>query len=176
VRHLVISRVRGRFSRWAGTVQVPDGDWSRATVNVVIDASSMDSGVAARDAHLRAADFLDVKRYPDITFRTLRVTAPRAGRLRLVGELTMKGQVGEVTLEVEQHGVTRDPWGNERAGFTGRTAIYRRDFGVIGNLTLDSRGLVIGDRIDVEIGVEAVRQAAAFSTAGIGEGHAGHAR
>jgi polyisoprenoid-binding protein YceI len=166
----MIARVRGRFSRWSGTVLVPDGDWSRATVDVVIDASSIDTGVAGRDTHLRAGDFLDVRRYPDIAFRTLHVAAPRAGRLRIVGELTLKGRVGEVTLAVEDGGVTRDPWGNERAGFSARTAIDRRDFGISGNLALDSRGVVIGERIDIEIDVEAVRQAAAFATADIGHG------
>jgi polyisoprenoid-binding protein YceI len=161
VRHLVISKVRGRFSRWSGTVLVPDGDWGRATVDVIIDASSIETGVAGRDTHLRAADFLDVRRYPEITFRTLQVTAPQAGQLRIVGELTMKGRAGEVTLEVENNGMTRDPWGNERAGFLARASIDRRDFGVIGNLALDSGGVVIGERIDIEIDVEAVRQPAA---------------
>jgi polyisoprenoid-binding protein YceI len=170
VRHLVISRVRGRFGRWTGTVLVPDGDWSRATVDVVIDASSIDTGVAARDTHLRAADFLDVKRYPDITFRPLHVTAPQAGQLRIVGELTIKGRVGEVTLEVDESGVTRDPWGNERAGFSARTGIDRRDFGITGNLALDTGGAVIGERIDIEIDVEAVRQDAAVATAEVGHG------
>jgi polyisoprenoid-binding protein YceI len=160
VRHLVIARVRGRFARWSGTVAVPDGDWSRATVDVVIDASSIETGVAGRDAHVRAADFLDVRRYPEITFRALRVTRPEAGRLRLTGELTMKGRAGEVTLEVEDNGMTGDPWGNERAGFSARTSIDRREFGVTGNLALDSGGLVIGERIDIEIDVEAVRQPA----------------
>ncbi len=168
VRHLLISKVRGRFSRWSGTVFAPDGDWARATVDVVIDASSVDTGVAGRDAHLRAADFLDVKRHPDITFRTLRVTAPRSGRLRIVGELLIKGRVGEVTLEVKDNGLTRDTWGNERAGFSARTAIDRRDFGVSGNLALDSGGVVIGERIDIEIDVEAVRQAPALSMAEAG--------
>jgi polyisoprenoid-binding protein YceI len=127
-------------------------------VEVVVDASSIDTGVAGRDAHLRAPDFLDVKRYPDITFRTLRVTAPRAGQLRIAGELTIKGRVGTVTLDVENGGVARDPWGNERAGFSARTTIDRRDFGITGNLALDSGGGVIGERLDVEIDVEAVRQ------------------
>jgi polyisoprenoid-binding protein YceI len=172
VRHLLISKVRGRFSRWSGTLLVPDGDWRRATVDVVIDASSIDTGVARRDAHLRAADFLYVRRYPDITFRTLHAAAPQAGQLRIVGELTLMGRAGEVTLEVEDNGVTRDPWGNERAGFSARTAIDRRDFAVSGKLALDSRGLVIGERIDIEIDVEAVRQAA-FPTAEIGRGVAG---
>jgi polyisoprenoid-binding protein YceI len=100
VRHLVISKVRGRFGRWSGTVMVPDGDWRRAAVDVVIDASSIDTGVAGRDTHLRAADFLDVWRYPDITFRTLRVMAPRTGRLRIIGDLTIKGRTGLVRVFV----------------------------------------------------------------------------
>jgi polyisoprenoid-binding protein YceI len=173
VRHLMISRVRGRFSRWSGTVLVPDGDWNRATVDVVIDPSSIDTGVARRDAHLRAAEFLDVKRYPYITFRTIHVTVPRAGQLRIAGELTIKGRVGEVTLEVEDNGITRDPWGNERAGFSAETAIDRRDFGITGNLALDTGGVVIGERLEIEIDVEAVRQAAALAGAEIGHARPG---
>jgi polyisoprenoid-binding protein YceI len=157
----VISKVRGRFSRWSGTVLVPDGDWARATVDVVIDASSVETGVPGRDTHLRAGDFLDVKRYPDITFQTLEVTAPRDGRLRIVGELTIKGRSGEVTLDVESNGTTRDPWGNERAGFSATVAIDRRNFGIIGNLALDSGGVVIGERVEIDIDIEAVRQPAA---------------
>ena len=163
VRHLLISKVRGRFGRWSGTVMVPDGDWSRAAVDVVIDASSIETGVGARDAHLRAPDFLDGERYPDITFRTLQVAAPQAGRLRIAGELTIKDRAGQVTLEVEDNGITRDPWGNERAGFSATAAIDRRDFGIIGNLALDSGGVLIGERIDIEIDVEAVRQPAAVA-------------
>jgi polyisoprenoid-binding protein YceI len=161
VRHPVISKVRGRFGRWSGTVMVPDGDWNRATVDVVIDASSIETGVAARDTQLRAADFLDVERYPDITFRTRQVTAPQAGRLRIMGELTIKGRAGKVTLKVEDNGITRDPWGNERAGFSATAVIDRRKFGIMGNLALDSGGGVIGERVHIEIDVQAVRQPAA---------------
>jgi polyisoprenoid-binding protein YceI len=168
VRHFVISKTRGRFNRWSGTVQVPDGDWLRATVDVFIDASSIDTGLARRDAHLRAADFLDVRRHPDITFRSLRVTAPRTGRFRVAGELTIKDRVHQVTLEVVAHGVTRDQWGNRRAGFSARTALDRRDFGITGTLALDSFGAVIGERIDVEVSVEAVGQVAAIATAEAG--------
>jgi polyisoprenoid-binding protein YceI len=168
VRHLVISKVRGRFSLWSGTVLVPKGDWSRATVDVVIDAASIDTGLATRDTQLRAADFLDVERYPYITFQTLHVFAPQAGQLRIAGGLTIKGRVGQVMLEVEDSGFTRDPWGNERAGFSARTAIDRRDFDVTGTPALDSRGVVIGERIDIEIDVQAVRQGALRSTTELG--------
>jgi len=158
VRHLMIANVRGRFDRWSGTLVVPEGDWSRASVQVIIDASSIDTGVASRDAHLRAADFLDVRRYPEITFRTLQIITLQEDRFRMVGELSVKERVSEVTLEVEASGVTRDPWGNERAGFSAMAILDRRDFGLDGTLVLDSAGVVIGKRIEVEIDVEAVKQ------------------
>jgi polyisoprenoid-binding protein YceI len=158
VPHFLISKVRGRFNRWTGSVLVPDGDWARATVDVAIDASSIDTGIAERDEHLRTAHFLDVGRYPDITFRSLHVAAGAAGGIRLIGELTMKGRVGEVPLEVERGGVTLDQWGQEHAHFSARGAIRRRDFGVSGNLAWDRYGVIIGERVDIEVGVEAVRQ------------------
>ena len=160
VRHLVLSKTRGRFNRWSGTAMVPDGDLSRATVNVVIDASSIDTGVVRRDEHLHSADYLGVNRYPDITFTSSRVTAEPDGRLHVVGTLTIKGVSREVALDVVPNGRTLEPWGKYRAGFSARTAIDRRDFGLTGNLALDIGGLVIGERIDVEIDVEVARQPA----------------
>ena len=160
VRHLVFSKTRGRFRRGSGTVMVPDGDFSRATVDVVIDASSIDTGVVRRDDHLRSADYLDVKRFPNITFTARRVVAEPDGRLRVVGALTIRSVTRDVTLAVEHAGSTRDSWGLERARFSTVAAIDRRDFGFTGTLALDSGGVVIGERIDVEIEVEAVRQPA----------------
>ena len=161
VPHLLISKVRGRFTRWSGTVLVPDDDWGRATVDVAIDASSIDTGVAERDADLRSAHFLDVERYPVIAFKTLYVTARQADGFQIVGELTMKGRVGEVILEGESGGVALDESGYECARFSARAAIRRRDFGASGNLAWDNYGVMIGERIDIEIDVEAVRQPAA---------------
>jgi polyisoprenoid-binding protein YceI len=161
VRHLLISKVRGRFSRWSGTVQVPEGDWGRATVDVVIDASSIDTGIPKRDTDLRSANFLDVERYPEITFRTLYVTAWQANTLQIAGELIMKGRVGEVILDTQSRGVTLDPAGYERARFSARSAINRRDFGASGNVAWDKYGIMIGERIDIEIDVDAVREPAA---------------
>lgn len=157
VRHLLISNVRGRFSRWSGAIEVPDGDWARATINVVIDASSIDTGIAARDAHLRKAEYLDIERHPEITFRSRLVTPAVDGRRRIVGKLSIKGHTSPVTLRVEEPRSTRDPWGNDRAAFSARATFDRRDFGITGNLALDS-GVVIGKRIEVEIDVVAVRQ------------------
>ena len=141
-------------------MQVPDGDWGRATVDVVIDASSLDTGIAPRDADLRSVNFLDVGRYPEIRFQTLRVTPGPTDGFRALGLLTMKSRVGQVTLEVEGSGATGNQRRNGRARFSAQTAIRRRDFGARGNVVWDRYGIMIGERVDIEIAVEAVRQSA----------------
>ena len=160
VRHLVIAKVRGQFQRWSGTVVVPDGDFRRASVNVTIDASSIDTGVTQRDDHLRSPDFFDVASFPDLTFTTDRVD-PHGERLQLFGTLTIKGVSRPVVLDVEPQGQARDPWGNQRAAFTAKTSIDRREFGLIYNQVLETGGVMVGDRVDIEIDIEAVKQVAA---------------
>ncbi len=160
VRHLVIAKVRGQFSRWSGTLTVPDGDFGRASLEAVIDAASIDTGVADRDAHLRSADFFEVEQYPEMTFRSTQVEPAGSDRLRVVGQLTIKGVTRDVPLEVEHHGLAKDPWGNQRAAFTAKTSIDRKDFGLTWNQLLETGGLAVGERIDIEIEIEAVRQAA----------------
>ena len=135
------------------------GDFRRASVDVVIDASSIDTGVVRRDEHLRSADYFDVNRFPHITFRSRRVTGWLGGRLRVVGALTIKDLTREVTLEVSPNGALDLP-GADRVGLSATTSIDRRDFGFTGGFALDSGGLVIGERIDIEMTVEAVRQSA----------------
>src|SRR5260221_710898 len=115
VRHLVIAKVRGSFARWSGTIQVPDGDFSKATVAVTIDAASIDTGVADRDGHLKSPDFFDVAQYPELRFVGKRVQPRSEEEIDVVGELTLKGITREVVLRVEQHGQAKDPWGNVRA-------------------------------------------------------------
>jgi polyisoprenoid-binding protein YceI len=161
VRHLVIAKVRGQFSRWTGSLETPGSDLTRASVDVVIDASSIDTGVADRDAHLRSADFFDVERHPEITFKSTGVAHAGAGRLRVTGALTIKGITRDVVLDTEALGQAKDPWGNERAAFSATTSIDRREFGLTWNQVLETGGVVVGERIDIAIDVEAVRQAAA---------------
>ena len=158
VRHLVIAKVRGSFARWSGTVQVPDGDFSKATVAVTIDASSIDTGVADRDAHLKSADFFDVAQYPELRFVGKRVQ-PRSGAdIDVVGDLTIKGITREVILRVEQHGQAKDPWGNLRAAFSAKTSIDRKDFGLTWNQVLETGGVMVGDRVEIEAEIQAVKQ------------------
>jgi polyisoprenoid-binding protein YceI len=161
VRHLVFSKTRGHFSRWSGTVTIPDGDCSRATVDVVIAASSIDTGVARRDEHLRSADYLDVTRFPEITFTAQTVQAMPEGHFRVVGALTLRGVTREVALDVAPLGPAADPRSSHRARLAATATLDRRDFEFTGNPALDSGGLVIGERIVVEVEVEAVRKPAA---------------
>ena len=126
----------------------------------MIDASSIDTGVADRDAHLRSADFFDVERYPEITFKSTDVTQAAADRLRVTGALTIKGVTRDVVLDVEVLGQAKDPWGNERAAFSATTAIDRREFGLTWNQVLETGGVMVGERIDIAIEIEAVRQVA----------------
>ena len=161
VRHLVIAKVRGQFSRWSGAIVVPDSDFTRASVEAVVDASSIETGVADRDAHLRSPDFFDVAQHPQVTFTASRFEPQGGTDGRLTGSLTIKGITRDVVLAVERLGQTRDPWGNERAGFSAKTTIDRGDFGLTWNQALETGGLVVGERVDLEIEIEAVRQAAA---------------
>lgn len=161
VRHLVIAKVRGQFTRWTGTLTASGSDFARASLDVAIDASSIDTGVADRDRHLRSADFFDVERHPEITFTSTSVTRAADARLRVAGALTIKGVTRDVALDVEVLGQAKDPWGNERAAFSATTSIDRRDFGLTWNQVLEAGGVMVGDRIDIAIDIEAVRQVAA---------------
>lgn len=159
VRHMVVAKVRGQFARWSGTFTTEDGDLSRSTVTAVIDAASIDTGVSDRDKHLRSSDFLDVANHPEFNFTSSRVERQGAGRLLVVGDLTIRGVTREVELSVESAGTTKDPWGNERAGFSARTSLDRKAFGLTWNQLLESGGALVGDKVEIEIEVEAVKQA-----------------
>jgi polyisoprenoid-binding protein YceI len=158
VRHLVIAKVRGSFGRWSGTLQVPGGDFSQATVNVLIDAASINTGVADRDAHLKSPDFFDVAEFPEVRFVGKRVQPRTADEIDVVGDLTIKGHTREVVLKVEQNGQAKDPWGNLRASFTAKTSIDRKDFGLAWNQVLETGGVVVGDRVEIEADIQAVKQ------------------
>ena len=161
VRHMVIAKVRGQFARWSATILADGDDPGRASVEALIDVSSITTGVVDRDAHLKSADFFDVASHPEITFKSTRVEKPAGGELCLVGDLTIRGVTREVVLTVEDNGRTKDPWGHDRAGFTARASIDRKDFGLVWNQVLETGGVMVGDRVEVEIDVETVKQAEA---------------
>jgi polyisoprenoid-binding protein YceI len=158
VRHLVIAKVRGTFTRWSGTVEVPDSDFSKATVAVAIDAASISTGVEQRDAHLKSADFFDVAEYPELRFVGKRTEVRSGDDIDVVGDLTIKGITREIVLHVERLGQAKDPWGNLRAAFSAKTSIDRKDFGLTWNQALETGGVVVGDRIEIEAEIQAVKQ------------------
>lgn len=161
VRHMVVAKVRGHFARWSGHILAPQGQLELGSVEVVVDTSSIETGVADRDTHLNSADFLDVARFPEMTFRSTRVERRSEDRLRVLGELTLHGVTKEIALDVSSAGQAKDPWGNLRAGFSARAQLERKDFGLHWNQFLEAGGVLVGDRIDIDLEIEAVRQAAA---------------
>jgi polyisoprenoid-binding protein YceI len=161
VRHLMISTVKGRFSDVRGTVTLNGDDLRTAAVDVTIGVESIDTREAQRDAHLRSADFFDVARYPTLTFKSRRVDAAGPGRFRVIGDLTIHGVTREVGLEVEEEGRGRDPWGNQRAGFSARATISRKQFGLTWNQLLETGGVAVGDEVRIVVDVELVQQALA---------------
>jgi polyisoprenoid-binding protein YceI len=159
VRHMVISKVRGRFARFAAKLTLDPADLTRTSVEVEIEAASIETGVSDRDNHLRSADFLDAANSPKLTYRSRQVEALSPERLRLKGDLTIRGVTREVTLDVDYGGRGKDPWGNERVGFTATTSVNRKDFGLTWNQALETGGVLVADRVDIEIELQAIRQA-----------------
>jgi len=161
VRHMVIAKVRGQFKTVSGVIELDPDDLTGAKVQVRIDAASIDTGVEQRDAHLRSPDFFDTAQYPELLFESRRVEVRSGGRLAVTGDLTLHGVTREVTLDVVDEGRTKDPWGGRRAGFTARASIERKAFGLHWNQVLETGGLLVGDRVDIEIEVEAAAVAGA---------------
>ncbi len=156
-RHLMVSKVRGSFTQVSGEVVVAE-DPLASSVTVHIPAASIDTGVADRDNHLRSSDFLDVEKYPELTFRSAGVAAPSGEKFKLVGELTIRDVTREVTLDVEFDGVAVSPWGQEVVAFTASTEIDREDFGMMWNQALEAGGVLVGKKVKIELSVEAIRQ------------------
>lgn len=165
VRHLMISNVRGRFETFNGTVDFNEKDPARSSVNVQIDAASINTKDDKRDAHLKSADFLDVEKHPQLTFVSKRVEKTSSNTGRILGDLTLHGVTREVALEVEYNGQSKSPWGTTSAGFTASTRLNRKDFGLNWNVALETGGVLVGDEVKIEIELEVVNQPAAQAAA-----------
>lgn len=161
-KHMMITTVKGRFGEVAGHLEVDEADPSRSSVDVEIRAASIDTRTEQRDAHLRSPDFLDVERYPTLAFRSRRIEGNplRAGeRFRVIGDLTIRGQTREVTLDAVYEGSGRDPWGGERASFSAEAKLDRRDFGLVWNQALETGGVLVANEIRIQIEAQAVKPA-----------------
>lgn len=160
VRHMMVATVRGRMQARSGTLAVDESaDAERSYVEVEMDAASIDTGNADRDAHLRSADFLDVEKHPTITFRSREVDLRGDDELVVRGELTVKGVTRPITLQAELGGLVQDPWGNYRMGFDASATLERSEFGLTWNAALEGGGVVVGDRVKLNVNAEFVRPA-----------------
>lgn len=158
VRHMMVSKVRGRFPTFEGNIVVGESP-AESSVEVTIDAASVDTRDDNRDGHLRSPDFFDVERFPTWTFRSTGLVPAGKGRFELLGELTLHGVTRPITLEVEQEGVATDPYGNERIGFSASAELNREEWGVTFNMAMEAGGVVVGKTVKLEIEIEAVRSA-----------------
>jgi polyisoprenoid-binding protein YceI len=161
VRHMAISTVRGAFSKVNGTVVLDDQDITKSTVEVSIDVATVDTREPARDKDLRSDHFFDVEHFPSMTFKSKKVEQVSPGKLKVTGDLTIRGTTKEVVLDVEgPTAPVKDPWGNQRAAANATAKINRQDFGVKWNATLDNGGVVVGDDVNITIDAEMTKQVA----------------
>jgi polyisoprenoid-binding protein YceI len=158
VKHMVFAKVRGGFDKFTGVIDADPHQPEQSSVTATIEAASINTREAQRDAHLRSPDFLDAGQHPQIEFRSKKVIGGQGDRFKVVGDLTIRGTTREVALDAERTGMGKDPWGKERAGFAARTSLDRKDYGLKWNQLLEAGGVLVGDRVDIEIEVEAVKR------------------
>jgi len=159
VRHLMVSKVHGRFHKWGGVLDLDEANLTNSRLDVTIDAASVDTREDKRDAHLRSPDFLDVDHHPSITFKSTLIE--KAGdTYKVTGDITIHGITKQVVLDVEGGEQVKDPWGGTRTGFSATARLNRKDFGLTWNLALEAGGFVVGDKLEISIEIEAVKAAA----------------
>jgi len=156
-RHAMVTKVRGSFTDFEGKVYLDEQQPARSSAQLVIKVHSIDTGNADRDHHLRGNDFFAMDEFPEITFTSTKAKKVDDEEFTLTGDLTVKGVTKPVTIDFTYQGTARDPYGNVRAGFEGKTTINRRDFGVTTNLALETGGVLVSDKIVLELDVSLIR-------------------
>ena len=157
VKHLM-SNVKGSFGEVSGNIEIDKGNPAASSVEFTVNAATIDTANENRDKHLRSADFFDVEKFPQITFKSSKIAAAGKDSYNVTGNLTMHGVTKQVTLPVTFLGFAKDPWGNDRAGFEVETTLNRKDFGLNWNKALDQGGFLLGDDVKVSIAIEAVKK------------------
>jgi polyisoprenoid-binding protein YceI len=157
VKHMMVTNVKGRFGSVGGTIETVDENIADAYVDVEIDATSIDTRAEQRDAHLKSADFLDVEKYPKITFKSTRIEDKGDGRFEMTGNLTIRGVSREVVIKAKDNGRGNTPFGTYIAAFEGETSFNRHDFGANWNVALEAGGFLVGDTVKVSLEIEAAK-------------------
>ncbi len=155
-RHMVVARVHGRFERFSGTLRVNPEQPLQGAVEVVVEAGSIYTGASDRDAHLRSPDFLDAEGAPRLIFRSTQVEPTGGASFRLLGDLTIRNVTHPVAFEARHTATSKDPWGSTRLIYSARTTINRTDYGIRWNKTLDNGGWLVGEKIDIELDIQAI--------------------
>jgi len=159
VKHLMVTNVKGSFHKFDAQVQLDEADLTNSKLSVTIDASSIDTRNADRDAHLRSPDFFDVEKNPNLTFVSKRIDRMGDDSYKVVGDLTIRGVTREVTLDAEETGRGKDPWGNSRIGFELRGKINREEYGLLWNQALETGGVLVAPDVKLVIDIEVIRAA-----------------
>jgi polyisoprenoid-binding protein YceI len=158
VKHMMISHVKGNFAKVSGTLTLDESNLANSQVNALIEAASLETRDAQRDAHLKSADFFDVEKFPTLSFKSTSISLVRDGELAIEGDLTVRDVTRKVMFSAE--GPTKpakDPWGNTRVGVSATTKISRKDFGLTWNAALESGGLLVGDEVTITLDVQFVK-------------------
>lgn len=156
VAHMVVSKTAGKFMDYTGVVEMDADAHQFKTIEASINTASVNTNHEKRDAHLRNADFFDVEKYPTMTYKMKSYKKTGDGYTAL-GDLTLHGVTKEITLVGSFNGVTKDPWGNTRAGFTAEGKVNRKDFGMVWNKALDTGGVVVGDEVQIRLDIECIK-------------------
>lgn len=156
-RHMMISKVRGNFEQFSGSVNFDAANPTQTTVNIEVDLASVNTRDEQRDGHLKSPDFFDVEEYPTMSFNSSRVEQVDENNGRLYGQLTIKDITKEIVLDVEYAGIAKSPWGSESAGFSAHGSLNRKDWGLNWNQALETGGFLVGDKINIEIELELVK-------------------
>lgn len=167
VKHMMVSTVRGQFKTYSGTLVLDDKDFGRSRFEGEIDVASIDTGIADRDNHLRSGDFFDAANFPKITFKSTRIERKSDDEYTVHGDLTIRGVTREIALTVEPSGTAKNPYGQTVTGFSARGEISRKDFGLTWNAMLETGGVAVGDKVKLELEIEAALQEAPVAAASV---------
>jgi polyisoprenoid-binding protein YceI len=157
VRHMMVSKVRGRFTKWSGHLEIDEANPGASKIDVEIDMTSIDTQEPQRDAHLRTGDFFEVEKFPTITFKKTGAERVSGDKFKLTGDLTIRGVTKPITLEIEHNGRATHPQMGEKIGYSAHGSLSRKEFGLVYNMALEAGGVVISDNVDLELEIEATK-------------------
>ena len=155
IKHLVIAKVKGNFQSFEATIEADPEDLTTADIEFTVDIASIDTRNADRDNHLKSADFFDIENYPNLTFKSTKIIKTDDGEYDVTGDLSLHGLTRPETFKITYEGTAKDPWGNEKVGFSGTGTINREDYGLTYNAALETGGVLIGSKVNVTIEIEA---------------------